>query len=98
MIYFEVKRNSQIKCNNSYEGESLERKMERVMANNEPIDQTAPMIYTERKDGVHKECDIRTDRFDVALDATDKITMTNRAKRENKGVEPEQTDTTYVTD
>lgn len=32
-----------------------------------------PTIYTEKKDGVQPEFDIRTDRFEVALDAIDKI-------------------------
>ena len=32
-----------------------------------------PTIYTEKKDGVLPEYDIRTDRFEVAIDAIDKI-------------------------
>ena len=32
-----------------------------------------PTIYTEKKDGVQPEFDIRTDRFEVAIDAVDKI-------------------------
>lgn len=32
-----------------------------------------PTIYTEKKDGVQPEFDIRTDRFEVAIDAIDKI-------------------------
>jgi hypothetical protein len=32
-----------------------------------------PTIYTEKKDGVLPEYDIRTDRFEVAIDAVDKI-------------------------
>ena len=32
-----------------------------------------PTIYTEKKDGVQPEFDIRTDRFEVAIDAMDKI-------------------------
>ena len=32
-----------------------------------------PTIYTEKKDGVQPEYDIRTDRFEVAIDAIDKI-------------------------
>ena len=34
-----------------------------------------PTIYTEKKDGVLPEYDIRTDRFEVAIDAIDKITL-----------------------
>lgn len=32
-----------------------------------------PTIYTEKKDGVQPEFDIRTDRFEIAIDAMDKI-------------------------
>ena len=32
-----------------------------------------PTIYTEKKDGVLPEYDIRTDRFEVAIEAMDKI-------------------------
>ena len=32
-----------------------------------------PTINTEKKDGVQPEFDIRTDRFEVAIDAIDKI-------------------------
>ena len=42
------------------------------------------MNYSERKDGVLPETDIRTDRFDVALDAMDKASKSVRAKREAK--------------
>ena len=41
----------------------------------------APIIYTERKDGVIPEYDIRTDRFDMALDATGAIQASNYLKR-----------------
>lgn len=56
--------------------------MERAMTTNEPIENTAPMTYTERKDGVHAEHDIRTDRWNVALDAIDKAQRSNMAMRE----------------
>ena len=32
-----------------------------------------PTIYTEKKDGVQPEFDIRTDRFEIAVDTVDKI-------------------------
>ena len=34
------------------EGETIETKVRRVMSNNEPIHDEAPLIYTERKEGV----------------------------------------------
>ena len=63
--------------------ESIEEKMRRVTANKEPIDASAPLIYTEEKDGVMAGYDIRTDRFEVALEAQDKINAANAAKRDN---------------
>ena len=49
------------------EGETIETKVRRVMSNNEPIHDEAPLIYTERKEGVNPDYDIRSDRFDFAL-------------------------------
>ncbi|WVR22133.1 MAG: hypothetical protein [Malazfec virus 4] len=76
-----------INVNESYEGETLEQKIERIVHNNEPIKDGAPLIYTERKDGVRPEYDIRTDRWDLAIDAMDKVAAANIAKREGKVVD-----------
>ena len=35
------------------EGEYIEEKVRRITENNEPIEDGAPIIYTERKDGVN---------------------------------------------
>lgn len=70
--------------NNSFQGEHIETRVKRILENKEPIKDGAPLIYTERKDGVLAGYNIRTDRFEVALDATDKITGSIRAKREGK--------------
>ena len=40
-----------------------------------------PIIYTEKKDGVLPAYNIRTDRFDLAIDAFDKIEMEGIAKK-----------------
>lgn len=53
-------------------GESIEEKMRKVTQNNEPIDNVAPLVYTERKDGVLPQYDVRTDRFELARQAKDK--------------------------
>ena len=37
---------------------------------------SAPLIYTPRKDGVIAAYDIRTDKWDVALDAMEKVNQT----------------------
>ncbi len=70
-----------IKINESYEGETLEKRIRKILHNNEPITDGAPRIYTERKDGVRPEYDIRTDRFELAIDATDYITKTKLTER-----------------
>lgn len=73
-----------INCNDSYEAESIEEKMRKVLANQEPIEQAAPNIYTERKEGVLPAYDIRTDRFEIAIDAADRITAAVEAKRQER--------------
>ena len=80
-----LESNSTLFINNSLEGESIEAKVCRIVNNGEPISDGAPLIYTERKDGVKEEYNIRTDRFDIALKAMDYVTASNRAKRDNFG-------------
>lgn len=73
-----------LSVNTSYKGERIEEKIERIVNNKEPISDGAPIIYTERKDGVLPEYDIRTDRFEVAVEAMDKVTGSHQAKREQR--------------
>ena len=68
-------------------GESIEEKMRRVTQSNEPIENVAPMLYTERKDGVLPETDIRTDRFEIAQEAMGKVEKSIKAKREEKAAQ-----------
>ena len=56
-----------------FEGEQIEEKERRIVNNNEPITDGAPIIFTEKKDGVRPEYNVRTDRWDIALDAMNKI-------------------------
>ena len=61
--------------NLAYQAEPREVKLRKIIngeANNME-DGVFPTIYTEKKDGVQPEFDIRTDRFEVAIDAMDKI-------------------------
>jgi hypothetical protein len=67
--------------NNSYAGERIEDRVYRMMFNNEPIGDGSPLIYTDRRNGVEPQYNIRTDRFDMALTAQDKITANEIAKR-----------------
>ena len=67
----------------TYEGETIEQKINRITNNKEPIKDGAPIIFTERKDGVRAEYNIRTDRFDVALDAMDIANKAKAAQRQS---------------
>lgn len=83
-----------IKRNTAYEGECIEKKVYRLFQNGEAIGDDAPLIYTERKDGVLPEYNIRADRFDIALEAMDKGSRSYRATREerHKPKEEQKTD------
>lgn len=72
----------------TYQAEPREVKLRKII-NGESCsmeDGVFPTIYTEKKDGVMPGCDIRTDRFEVAIDAIDKINQSaaNQAAK-NKG-------------
>ena len=73
-----------INVNTSYEGETIEEKIERIINNKEPISDASPLLYTERKEGVRPEFDIRTDRFDIAIDKMDYSSRMNTSKRLEK--------------
>lgn len=73
-----------IRSNTSYVGETIEDKIKRITNNKEPISDGAPLIYQERKDGVQPEYNIRTDRFEIAIEAMDKVAKAYAAKREER--------------
>lgn len=73
-----------IQVNDSYLGERIEEKITRILNNNEPITDTAPLIYQERKDGVQPEYNIKTDRMEHALDAVSALQKSYTAKREER--------------
>ena len=68
----------------TYEGETIEEKVNKILTQNEAITDGAQLNYTERKDGVKPEYDIRTDRFEHAIDAMERVTKTHLAKREER--------------
>lgn len=75
-----------IRTNYEYqEGETIETKVRRIVENNEPITDGAPIIYTSREDGVLPAYNIRTDRWDVAQAAMDAVNQANLAKSKNYG-------------
>lgn len=66
------------------EGETIEQKIERIVNSGEPITDGAPLIYTERKEGILPQYDIRTDRWEIATEAMDKVQASVQAKRDEK--------------
>lgn len=87
-MYTKVKaEKTSLNVNQSKEGETIEQKIERIVHNGEPITDGAPIVFTERKDGVRPEYDVRTDRFDLAVEAMDAVSRSNTAKREAKIIE-----------
>lgn len=66
------------------EGITIENMVARFMNNQTDIERTQPLLYTERKEGVKAGYDIRSDRFDIAIDAMDKSAKSMTAKREDK--------------
>ena len=74
----------------SFEGESIEKKVSKLIENNEPVTiGGAPIIFTEKKDGVLPQYDIRTDKWDIAQSAMDLANASKIAK--SKGMEkPEE--------
>lgn len=54
-------------------GKSIEEELRQAQASKTPISSTTDVTYTPLKDGVLPQFDIRTDRQEIALDATEKI-------------------------
>lgn len=76
--------------NETYEAEPLEVKMRRILETNEPIDESLPEIYTDKKDGVLPAYDIRTDRFEIARVAMEKIGSAQASEMAKTNSIPEQ--------
>lgn len=74
--------------NLTYQAEPREVKLRKIISgeSNSMEDGVFPTIYTEKKDGVLPEHDIRTDRFEVAIEAIDKINQSTANQiAKNKG-------------
>lgn len=75
-------KGSSIRINKSEPGESIEAKVRRILRQGEPISDGAPIIYTDEKDEILPQYNIRTDRFELAVEATDAISRGKLAKKE----------------
>lgn len=75
-------KNGTLKLDQSYEGITIERRIEKLTVNKEPISDNSPMMYTDRKDGVLPQTNVRTDRFEIAQDVMTHASKSKRAKRD----------------
>ncbi|AXH74907.1 MAG: hypothetical protein [Microviridae sp.] len=73
---------SNMHLDNKKEGETIEQKVVRLVQNKEPIKDGVPIIYTDRKEGVNSAYNIRTDRWEIAVDALDRLAKSKEAKRD----------------
>lgn len=70
-------------------GETIEARVRRIMNNKEGIKDGAPLIYTTRDEGIRADMDVRTDRFEHALDAMDAVAKMKAAQREGTKKKPD---------
>lgn len=77
--------NTGIKVNNATTGMRLEDQVSQMIANKEPIKGDAPLLYTDRKEGVLPGTNIRTDKWEIAVTTMDKISRSSIAKRTGNG-------------
>lgn len=78
---------SDFQMNTTYQVESLTQKLRRITGNNEAIKAEVPVVYTEKKDGVMPAYDIRSDRFEIAREAVEKMQKAADVSRELKGAD-----------
>lgn len=75
-----MKRINKIRVNNfagmikmTESGETLIKKCQRILDEGEPLTDGAPMIYTPKQEGVKPECNVRSDKWDIAMKAMDRV-------------------------
>lgn len=78
---------TQFNTNATNIGCSIEEKIRKARAQGLDSEQTMPMIYTDAKDGVLPQHDIRTDRQELALEAIDHYQASDIAKRDNLNID-----------
>lgn len=81
-----------LRKNDTVAGENLERTIVRLINNKEEIPGGATIEYTERREGVKAEHDIRTDKWAIAQDAADRMSQSVRAERESREQKEEKID------
>lgn len=77
-------RRTSIQTKELDQGIHLERAIERKINNQEPIGSEVATMYPEKKLGVLPSTNIKTDRFEVALDGVDTVQKSYQARSESK--------------
>lgn len=80
------------------EGQSIEETMRIATANKEEQVAMLPEIYQKRNEGIDPLCDIRTDKFQLAQDAMDKVTRAHLLAHQNKDKMGQERDNSWITD
>ena len=70
-------------------GETSIKKIQRILDENEPLTDGAPMIYTPKQAGVRDDCNIRTDKWALAMDAMDRVNAYKLSDYTKNGKNPE---------
>jgi hypothetical protein len=90
----QIRNTEGIQCNESTVGEPIENKIKRALENGEPIEDGSELIFTERQEGVQHEYNIRSDKWEMAIDAIGDKTKSQLARRKellDKKKPPEKT-------
>lgn len=90
-------RQTSFNINNSVEGETLEEKLERAMNNGEAMKGERALIYTEKKEGSLPGHNIRTDRFEIAVEMKEKMQKSDYVKTEKANLQIVKDETTQAT-
>lgn len=79
-----------IRVNKTQEEEGLMHQLRKVKTMDDQGFVTKGLMYSERKDGVLAEFDIRTDKWDIAQKASDAASKSEIARRGGSGVEDKE--------
>lgn len=89
-IYYKGKTIQRDEC---YEGEDITVKINRLLTTKEPIQDGAPLLFTEKKEGINPAYDIRTDRWELAQSTLDRALANDIAKSKDITIETNNTET-----
>lgn len=76
----QVKPTGNIIRNTSFEGEAIEKQIARLVEGETLEVKGKTPIYTEKKDGVLADTNIRSDKFEMAMEAIDYVNKTQIAR------------------